>query len=397
MGKNWTAVNGHPGIFREGDRYVIRARRRDANGKQHEKTRRLPRELTLEEAALERAHMVQGLAHSLFGNPSAEPLPAPAHPRLFSGYVDAWLAQRSLRLKASTQALYADVLGGFILPFLGDIPTAELRRAHIEAWVIWAEKQRSRFERQYAQATIDQWWRVLGVVARDAAADLGQPDPMRRVRKPRSSIRRARAGVFLTAEELGRLMKAVRHSFPRWYPEVFIASFTGLRPGELYALRWEDVDDKAGLIHIRRSHWKGHEGTVKTEDPRSVALTDEMREVLREHRARMLRNQHRGLRSGLVFPAEHGGFRGPEAIRNMLRTASKLAKLPRLVSGYDLRRSFNNLARQWSDRIVLRAMMGHCSEEMTERYSGAHPAEKAAAVGRLMVATGMRDGPDDDA
>ena len=35
------------------------------------------------------------------------------------------------------------------------------------------------------------------------------------------------------------------------------------------------------------------------------------------------------------------------------------------------------------DRIVLRSQMGHCSEEMTERYAGVSVEAKLAAVRRL--------------
>ena len=49
-----------------------------------------------------------------------------------------------------------------------------------------------------------------------------------------------------------------------------------------------------------------------------------------------------------------------------------------------LRRTFNTLMVEAGvDRIVLRSQMGHCSEEMTERYAGVSVEAKLAAVRRL--------------
>lgn len=51
-----------------------------------------------------------------------------------------------------------------------------------------------------------------------------------------------------------------------------------------------------------------------------------------------------------------------------------------------LRRSMNsNLLRQTVDRLTIRSVMGHTSEQMTQRYYGAGDAEKRAAVLSLPV------------
>ena len=43
-----------------------------------------------------------------------------------------------------------------------------------------------------------------------------------------------------------------------------IAFFTGMRSGELIALKWEDIDFNSGKIHVRRSISAGREGSTKT-------------------------------------------------------------------------------------------------------------------------------------
>ena len=65
------------------------------------------------------------------------------------------------------------------------------------------------------------------------------------------------------------------------------ALFAGLRRGELAALRWEDVDLAAGVIHVRRS-WDPVEGEIdtKSRQRRRVGIPAELHDHLAEQRAR---------------------------------------------------------------------------------------------------------------
>lgn len=152
-------------------------------------------------------------------------------------------------------------------------------------------------------------------------------------------------------------------------------------PGELFALQWADVDEARGRITIRHAHRRGTLGSTKTDDPREVALTPGMADVLRAHRRSQLAVQHPGLERGLVFPADTGGFRGPESLHKPLGRAGQAAGVDVKVGPQVLRRTFNTLMLLGNvDRIVLRSQMGHCSEEMTQRYAGVPVAAKQLAV-----------------
>jgi integrase len=49
---------------------------------------------------------------------------------------------------------------------------------------------------------------------------------------------------------------------------VWLAGSTGLRRGELIALRWRDMEFDANLANITHSVWHNVEGNTKTEAPR---------------------------------------------------------------------------------------------------------------------------------
>jgi integrase len=137
-------------------------------------------------------------------------------------------------------------------------------------------------------------------------------------------------------------------------------------------------------VHIRRSVWRGKVGTTKTHDPRQVALTNQMRAVLRDHRQRLVREQHPGLEPGLVFPATHGGHRIAQSLLKTLRLVGEAVGIPTRVTPQVLRRTVNTLLLEAGvSAVVIRSQMGHASAQMTSRYAGIHQEAKMAAVERL--------------
>jgi integrase len=150
------------------------------------------------------------------------------------------------------------------------------------------------------------------------------------------------------------------------------------------ALRWTDIDETAGVIHIRRAHWHGIVDTTKTGTVRTVPLTSELARVLREHRRRLIETQHPGLAAGLVFPSITGGLRRPKSITKPFAAAIAKAKIGRRQTIHGLRRTFNDLLRQVASGEVVRSMTGHSTVEMTEHYSHIANAEKSSAVVRAL-------------
>ena len=301
---------------------------------------------------------------------------------------ERWLEDVAARNKRSTAEFYLDVLAKRVVPVLGELYLDALGRRDIEQWVRWAEAQRTRRGEPYARDTVRSWWRVLTQFVRDVCADRELPDPIVRLRPPRGRSGRTREMRTLTAEELGRLLGAARERVPERYAEIYVLAFTGMRAGELFALSWDDIDEVRGQIIIRHGVRRGTIDTPKTGAVREVGLTDEMRRLLRAHRAWLIERNHPGVASGLVFPSNVGTPRGPESLHEPLVKAGEAAGVEVRVGPQVLRRTFNTLmVEQNVDRIVLRSQMGHCSEEMTERYAGVAVEAKRAAVEALEAQT----------
>lgn len=314
--------------------------------------------------------------------------PPPTEPPTLGAYVQSWLRLRAPGMKPSAADSYAIVVSQHILPVLvegvplGRCRVDEVRASHLEAWKRYAEQARKAGGALYSAATVAGWWRKVRQLLRDAAAEWHIPDPTLRVRGPRVEGRaRVLEQRVPTADEVLALL---HHVGEQWHAEVYTAASIGCRAGELYALTWGDVDFTRNYIAIARSHTKGRVGTTKTAKVRMVPMSETLARVLKQHRQQQVRGQHEALGAGLVFPATEDGsgwHRRPSALRNQLARASKAAGLSVVVTPRILRRWANTAMVEGAvDRLVIRDLIGHSSEDMTATYFAASPEAKEAAV-----------------
>jgi len=290
-------------------------------------------------------------------------------------YAPQWLA--GLQLRPSTVERYAAALGHHILPELGQVRVDRLTRPTVQNWCAWASVRIRANGERYAHATVMGWWRICKELLQDAAADYDLPDPTRRVRPPASPVAKVRERRALTRDELAALLEAIGERQPEWYPEVYVLAHTGMRPGELYALTWGDIDPAAGWIHIRRAVWRGKVAGTKTGAERRAALTAGISDALRA--------KPRGLPKALVFPSATGGHRGPQSLLNMLKRLCRSIGMV-AVTPYTFRYTFRTLTRDAGapDELV-RAIQGHATPEMGAHYYRASQREAAHAVARFEV------------
>jgi len=152
-----------------------------------------------------------------------------------------------------------------------------------------------------------------------------------------------------------------------------VAAFTGLRMGELRALRWSDVDFSKRLVHVRRSYTSHTLGVPKSGKVRSVPLIDQAARALDA----LSRREHFVERDDLVFCSEVGGHVDESALRRRFYGALDRAGLERLRF-HDLRHSFGTLAVQVFPLSDVKAYMGHARIETTMIYVHHVPRHDAA-------------------
>jgi integrase len=164
-----------------------------------------------------------------------------------------------------------------------------------------------------------------------------------------------------------------------------VAAFTGLRWGELRALRWGDVRFSDGLVQVNRN-WPVHgsEKDPKSHKLRSVPLWTQAAMPL----ARLATREHFTSDDDYVFVQETGDPLGYDWTTRRFKAARDAAKLtsPRAGSKtltfHRLRHSYGTLAAAiYKDLRRVQQYMGHESLTTTEIYAHFIPQADAAAVG----------------
>lgn len=203
-------------------------------------------------------------------------------------------------------------------------------------------------------------------------------NPVKRVKKP--ADRDTDPDIqHLEPEELEALRRAVPDDELGRVERVMYltAAMTGLRQGELFALRWRDVDWAAGRVRVRRNFVRGEFGTPKSKrSSRSVPLA---RRVASE----LARLQQDSVLSGdddLVFahPATGKPIDRSKLLKRF-KAALRRAEV-RSVTFHDLRHTFGTrMAAQGVPMRTLQEWMGHRDFKTTLIYADYAPSESEAS------------------
>jgi integrase len=201
-------------------------------------------------------------------------------------------------------------------------------------------------------------------------------NPMTLVERPR--VRHASEIQVLSATEVRALVRATQWEL---HAVLFLtAAFTGLRMGELLALRWGDVDFAAETIRVVRSFTIGGESSPKSGKPRSVPMVREVAAAL----ARVGDRERFTEEEDLVFAGAAGGHLDSKDVRANYKAALSRAGL-RNLRFHDLRHTFGTRAVEQAESILeLKEWMGHANVQTTMRYL--HYKSKADAARRLGAA-----------
>ena len=173
---------------------------------------------------------------------------------------------------------------------------------------------------------------------------------------------------------------------------IIVAAFSGLRMGELLALRWRHVIWEAQRLHVQRAYTLGEEDSPKGRRGRTIPLAEQPAQAL----ARLSQRPMFTRNSDLVFCSRTGEHLDGSALRRRFKAArdAAIAENPDMpaLRFHDLRHTFGTLAAQGFDLVNVQAMMGHADSRTTARYLHARPAaEDAAKLSRIFSAGAPSD------
>lgn len=288
-----------------------------------------------------------------------EPPPPPAPVPLFEEFVKGtYLPLQKTNKKRS----YArdEQIAGVLCDFFKGKTLKEIKKSDVEKLKEVRSESLTRYERKRSPATVNRELAVLSAIFTLAVDDeLIPSNPCRKVRPLRMDNTRNR---YLTAEEEKKLLAALDGE-PWLKNIVTMAIHTGMRRGELFNLRWFDVDFARGVIHVRNT---------KTDRDRVVPMNKPVRE--------MLKRQPKA--SGYVFPSPRTGERLVD-IKHKFDEARTAAGI-KDFRFHDLRHTAaTRLADAGVNVVVIAEILGHGDIRTTKRYSHAMEEAKREAVEKL--------------
>jgi integrase len=178
---------------------------------------------------------------------------------------------------------------------------------------------------------------------------------------------------FIDLEELAALLQEVPDDVLGAVerPLYLTAAMTGLRQGELIALRWKDVDWKAGLIRVRRNYTRGRFGTPKTKrSNRAVPMPVRVAVALKQQFGR---SNYTGADDLVFCHPETGGPFDASKMRKRFKVAIEAAGV-RSIRFHDLRHTFGTrMAAAGAPLRTIQEWMGHRDYQTTEIYADYAP------------------------
>jgi integrase len=277
----------------------------------------------------------------------------------FAEWADEWLVQAA-NLKPKTRHDYERTLVNHVLPAFGDTPIGAIDRMDMRRFSASLTEAGTGASTLHAAVKVA---RLVFGVAIDAGAIKANPaSRLRLPRPPRTEMH------FLTPPQVEALAGSIG---PTYATLIRFAAYSGLRAGEIGALRIGRLDFLRGQVEVAESLAEVNGrllfGPTKTYANRHVPLPPFLRDELAAHLAGRPHDP-----DALLFTASHGGpLRHNLFYRRHYKPAVAAAGLPVDLRFHDLRHTYAAFCiASTADPYAVMRRMGHSSITVTYNTYG---------------------------
>ena len=259
----------------------------------------------------------------------------------FGEYITEWFTNHSSQLKESTQCDYEIIIHKYILPALSEVVLNTLHRSVFDSFYTNLRRV------PVGDTQIRYIHRIIHKALQDAVSDrVLQYNPSDGAKAPKKQ-RLHRINCPLNEEQCIQLVsKAMETPLGTL---IYLAIKTGMRQGELFALKWEDINWQTQQVHVQRNLQRilrdgkqVHDfSTPKTvTSNRMIVVGEKTLEVLRlqqkEVELKKILAKKRWQENDLVFPSSTGTPMNPSNMLNKFSAIQKAANLKH-IRFHDLR------------------------------------------------------------
>jgi integrase len=276
-------------------------------------------------------------------------------------------------LKLSTQQRYRRTLNKHLLPAFGDSCLCDIGTLDLQQFVLqkmagglgWecADHYRNLMSKIFV--TAKKW----GFFAADNPATGVELPEKKPVREKHVLLPEQIPTLLAALEEPARTM-------------VLVGVLTGLRIGEILALRWRDVDFRSGEIRVEQASYRGLIGTPKTKNSRrTLPMPQSLKDELKRLSEKSAPGEH------LVFHTRNGTpFSDTNLLHRHLKPVGQKLGMPWL-NWHTLRRTHATLLQHAGATLKeAQAQLGHSKMSTTlEIYTISIPQAQREAVENLSV------------
>lgn len=270
--------------------------------------------------------------------------------------------------KHSTSRGYAYLLRKYLLPYFGEFKLTEITRQMVQTFVAQIGQRLSSKSVALVKNCLS---KVFSTAIEWGYVEL---NPATGVRLPARISKHE--PIALTPDQIQRLTAELREPCKSM---VLIAVLTGMRRGELFALRWSAIDFEQKLIHVRESVYDGHFSSPKTRSSfRKIPMSEALEQVFVRLKGADAASEN------LVFASKNGKtpLRPENVLKRIIHPACERLGLPK-VGWHDLRHTSATLLHQHEPLRVAQEILGHSDLQTTLGYTHVLPGRQRDALKRL--------------
>lgn len=303
----------------------------------------------------------------------------------------SFLEYARLNLAPRTVEGYETIIRSHIEPILGNIPLHLFKPDHIQKYCLkMLSAGRCNGEGGLSPTTVRQHYMVLRRALHLAMTrGLISRNPADAVEPPRCQRREMRV---MNEQEAHAILELAR--FTLYYMLFYLALFTGMRRGELMALRWCDIDLILSQLSVNRSLHHLRDGSFVIRSPktakgrRTISLSPATTLALKGYKEEQASNRLlRGTllkENDLVFAHPDGSPLLPDSVTQAWRRLARRAGL-KGIRLHDARHTHATLMmKQGIHPKIVQERLGHASIQITlDTYSHVVPGLQEAAAARF--------------
>ncbi|MED0736727.1 tyrosine-type recombinase/integrase [Aneurinibacillus thermoaerophilus] len=286
----------------------------------------------------------------------------------FAVFLQQWLDNAAKQTtRATTFDGYKRTIHHRIIPAIGHLKLADIKPIHIQ-----------KFYTQLVEEDLSsEYIRFIHSILRSAFNtalkwQLVSKNIMSNVEVPK--LKRKEKGIW-TLEQAQQFLNYAKEKGTRRYIVYLLAIYTGMRRGEIFGLRWKDVDLENGKISINQTlSWVSGQGLIFQEaktkrSHRSISISDFVVQELKNHK---LQQRKEKLRIGeayndqdLVVASAYGNPMNPRGVTDYFRKLTVEAGLP-VIRFHDLRHTHATIMLKLGEHPkIVSERLGHSNIQMT--------------------------------